>query len=387
MPKQEHHKTQYKGVTYIEGKNPGTGKPERIYYITYRKNGKLIQEKAGRAVQDDMTPAKANYIRAERMNNKELTNKERREEERRKQEAEAGKWTLDRLWEFYQQHKADIRALRIDKYRYDKYLKPHFGSKEPKDICPFDIERFKLPLLKTQKPATVKKALEQLRRIIQFGQSKHLCEGLKFTVEMPKFDNRKTEDLTPEQLQNLLKAIEESDNIIAKNMMLMALYTGMRRGELFRLKWNDIDFDKGFIHIREPKGGVDQTIPLNDSARKVLTEHPRLSDYVFPGRTGEKLTDIRKSVNRIKEKAGLPKDFRALHGLRHVYASMLASSGQVDMYTLQKLLTHKSPAMTQRYAHLRDETLKKASNLVGDIISQAVNNEQKVVNLKLRKRS
>ena len=63
---------------------------------------------------------------------------------------------------------------------------------------------------------------------------------------------------------------------------------------------------------------------------------------------------------------------------------MLASSGQVDMYTLQKLLTHKSPIMTQRYAHLRDEALKKASDLAGDIISQTVNGkdeEEKVVNL------
>jgi integrase len=47
---------------------------------------------------------------------------------------------------------------------------------------------------------------------------------------------------------------------------------------------------------------------------------------------------------------------------------MLASSGQVDMYTLQKLLTHKSPQMTQRYAHLRDDALKRASELAGDII-------------------
>jgi integrase len=63
---------------------------------------------------------------------------------------------------------------------------------------------------------------------------------------------------------------------------------------------------------------------------------------------------------------------------------MLASSGQVDMYTLQKLLTHKSPQMTIRYAHLRDETLKKASDLAGDLISDALNsrNSEKVVDLK-----
>jgi integrase len=100
-----------------------------------------------------------------------------------------------------------------------------------------------------------------------------------------------------------------------------------------------------------------------------LKNHPRTrSPYVFPGRGGQQRTDINKAVNEIKKEAGLPKDFRPLHGLRHVYASMLASSGQVDMYTLQKLLTHKSPLMTQRYAHLRDETLKNASNLAGEII-------------------
>ena len=123
---------------------------------------------------------------------------------------------------------------------------------------------------------------------------------------------------------------------------------------------------------RDPKGGPDQIIPLNDSARQLLEHHPKSkSEFVFPGRDGKQRVDIKRSVNRIKEKAGLPKDFRALHGLRHTYASMLASSGQVDMYTLQKLLTHKSPLMTQRYAHLRDETLRRASNLAGNIIEKA----------------
>ena len=87
---------------------------------------------------------------------------------------------------------------------------------------------------------------------------------------------------------------------------------------------------------------------------------------------GKPFTDIRLGVNPIKEAAGLPADFRPLHGLRHTYASMLASSGKVDLYTLQKLLTHKSPQMTQRYAHLRDETLKNASTLAGQIIDAAM---------------
>ena len=57
----------------------------------------------------------------------------------------------------------------------------------------------------------------------------------------------------------------------------------MRRGEVFKLKWEDVDFDRGFIHIRQPKGGKDQSIPLNRVAREVLQAHDRISDFVFPG--------------------------------------------------------------------------------------------------------
>jgi len=73
--------------------------------------------------------------------------------------------------------------------------------------------------------------------------------------------------------------------------------------------------------------------------------------------------------------AGLPRSFRANHGLRHSYASALASSGEVDMYVLQKLLTHKSPQMTQRYAHLRDETLRRGVNVMARIVTAASANQ------------
>ncbi len=133
--------------------------------------------------------------------------------------------------------------------------------------------------------------------------------------------------------------------------------------------------------------GADQKIPLNEPARELLLSHARVenSEYVFPGRGGRQRTDIKKQLNKIKERAGLPKNFRALHGLRHVYASMLASSGEVAMNTLQKLLTHKSPQMTQRYAHLRDKALRKASDLAGSIIGQAMSGgEKKVIQLNER---
>jgi integrase len=189
---------------------------------------------------------------------------------------------------------------------------------------------------------------------------------------MPRVNNLKTEDLTPKQLKTLLDTISADTHPQAGPMMKLALFSGMRRGELFRLKWADVDFHRGQIYIRDPKGVEDQIIPLNDAARNLLEKHPRTkSEYVFPGRDGYQRTEIKRAVNEIKKKAGLPKDFRPLHGLRHVYASGLASSGEVDLYTLQRLLTHKDPKTTMRYAHLRDEGLRRAANLAGDLINRA----------------
>ena len=362
-------KTTYPGVFFRNAKRIGAQGLEKVYYIVFKKNGKVYEEKAGRQYADDMTPARAAHIRAERIEGKRLSRKEIREQEKAQKEAEADKWTIDRLWEAYKLNNPNLKGMHTYNSVYNLHIKPYFADKEPKDILPLDIHRVKNKLLKIRSPQTVQHVLEQLRRIINFGVNNKLCRGIDFKIEMPKVNNKKTEDLTPEQLQNLLKAIDEDFHPYAGPMMKMALFTGMRRTELFKLKWKDIDFQRCFIHIQDPKGGQSQEIPMSSSTKTLLEALPQTkSPYVFPGRNGGRRKNIRHQVNRIKLKAGIPKDFRPLHGLRHVYASMLASSGQVDMYTLQKLLTHKDPTTTQRYAHLRDEALKKASNLAGSII-------------------
>jgi integrase len=380
MPKQPRFKTKYPGVYFIEGIGVD-GKPERVFYIQYRKNGKLIEEKAGRQFQDDMTAARAAGMRTLKSRGDQPTNEERREARNKVEE----RWTIGKLWEEYKACNPTVKAISKDDDRYKAYLKTPFDDKEPKDLVPLDVDRMRIRLQKKLRPATVKNALELLRRIANFGVKKHLCEGLSFTIQMPDVYNEKTEDLSPEQLSRLLQAIESDANFQVANLMKLALFTGMRKGELFKLKWQDVDFERGFISIKDPKGGPDQKIPMNDAAREILLNHPRTTDseYVFPGADKGQRRNAHRVVNRIKKSAGLPKDFRPLHGLRHVYASMLASSGQVDMYTLQKLLTHKSPTMTQRYAHLRDETLRKASDLAGTIIEQAANGNksEKVVKL------
>lgn len=278
--------------------------------------------------------------------------------------------TFADLWQAYLEAKPGLKGIVTDANRFEKHLAPAFGSLEADKLTASKVDNFRLKMSTTHKPATVRNTLELLRRIHNFGIKKQLCEPLPFKIELPKVDNTKTEDLTTEQLRRLWQAIEEEPNIQTANLMRLALLTGMRRGELFRLEWDHIDAERGFIRLVTPKGGVESKIPLSPDAYDVLASHPRYSDspYVFPGRGGRQRVDITKQVNRVKERAGLPKDFRALHGLRHAYASTLASSGKVDMYTLQKLLTHKSPSMTQRYAHLRDDALKQAANVAGELL-------------------
>lgn len=372
MAKQVRYKTSYPGVFYIEGKATGRTGTERIYYIRYKRDGKLTEEKAGRQYQDDMTPARAAGIRMQRIEGKQQSNKQVREEKSQFSD----RWTIEKLWNEYRKHLTGGEATKQDISRWQLYLQKSFSQKEPKELVKLDVDRIRINLLKKKSPQTVKHIVALLRRIVNFGVDQGLCSPLAFKITIPSVDNVTTEDLTPEQLQALFLAMETTPHQTIAIMMKLALCTGMRRGEIFKLKWEDLDFHRGYIHIVLPKGGLSQKIPMNKSARALFESIPKNNEvYIFPARNGGPRKDIAKASAAIKKQAGLPDNFRPMHGLRHVYATMLASSGKVDMYTLQKLMTHKSPQMTQRYAHYRDEALSRAANTVDEILSDAMNTE------------
>jgi integrase len=377
-------KTKHIGVYFRNVARLGGQGLEKCFYITFKKDNRMQEEKAGRLYAERMTEGKAACIRAERIEGRRKSRREIREAKK----VEDSRWTIDRLWTAYRESlesrpDKSRKGISVDGNRYDNFIKDRLGSKEPREVQHLDIERLRRDLQKprctlighpestrTLSPATIRATLTLLERIANYGLRNGLCAGLSCKITMPKVSTIPTEDLNEQQLEALLAAIAADTNADARGIMLMALYTGMRRGELFKLKWQDVDFDRGFIRIMGPKGGQDQTIPLNVAARRVLEAHPRTCEYVFPGEDGGQRVTIQKALRRIRKAAGLSANFRPLHGLRHAFASRLASSGLVDMYTLQKLLTHKSPMMTQRYAHLRDEALRKASELAGSLIDR-----------------
>lgn len=365
MASRQRQWTDYPGVYFVDAPRKGGGEKERVYYIVYRKGGRQIEEKAGHQYKDQMTPMRASRIRGERI------------ESNFQYEPRRGKGqTLSQLWTFYRDVNRDKASSQGDLYRYNNYIAPIFGKRTPDEITTLDIDKLRRSLLKKLSPQTVKHVLEQIKRILNFSVKKNFIPvPTHIQFEMPAVDNQKTEMMTPEQIHAFLASLDEEKDQTGASGVRLALATGMRHGAIAALRWDDLDFSRGFILLRGEvaKSGKTSKIPMSPPARAILEQITRTdSSYLFPGKKkGTHRVTFRGIARRAKKAAGLPEDFRCMHGLRHTFASALASSGKVDLYTLQKLLTHSSPNMTQRYSHLADEALLRAASVIGDIWNEA----------------
>ena len=376
MKKSKREKSQkYAGVYF---RFDAVGK-ERTYYIVYRQGGreaKLIEEPVGKA-SCGMTEAKAALIRADRIRGKEKSNTEKRKEIIESQQVERDRWTLDRIWQAYQEAHPKHKSRQRDISRYNTHIGPHFGQHAPEEMLTADIDTFKTESLKAGKSeGTIQRVISQLRAIINFGVKRGLCQPLhpgRLTIESIHVDGEKTEMLTEQQVTQLIEALDAESDQDAAALIRLAMVTGMRKGALLALRWEDCDFVRNIITLcgTSAKKGVTEHIPMNEAARTILLKISHTgSPFVFPGKDGYQRKDYRRIARRVKKNAGLPDNFRPLHGLRHHFASFLASSGKVDLYTLQKLLTHSSPQMTQRYAHLADEAMKRAAGVADSILNR-----------------
>ena len=358
-------KTRYTGIYQLEH----LGGKDITYTAMYRRDGKLIEDKIGKK-SEGWNPRAASEERTLRMKGVKETSKGRRNREKAELEAKANRWTFDKLFSHYCEVKSENRGLPNDRYRYAKHLKAHIGGKTPEELTSLDVERIRKRLHKAGYGETsVWHVTEIIRRMANFAAKQGLAKGLSFRLSLGKLNNQKTESLTPEQLGQLHTVLLEESMLgnPAAFMIRLVLASGMRRSELFRLKLSDINDDH--ILLRDQKGGKDTWIPLNAAAHQILKEIPETgSEFVFPGRNAKQRDNASKALRTIKKKAGLPDDFRILHGCRHVFASTGVSNG-IDLYTMQHMLTHKSPAMTQRYAHLANDHLMRASERTALILA------------------
>ena len=269
---------------------------------------------------------------------------------------------------------------------------PYFGNRKLPEIDAWVIERFRSARLKEVKPISVNHDLTALRaalnRAIDWGLLK---TNPMRTVKRSKVDSdAKVRYLTPEENQRLRNAMnareekkrKERDNFNQwrrergyeeypafgtyadhlKPMVLLALNTGMRRGEMFNLKWSDVNFAGRILTVvgATAKSGKTRHIPLNDEAMAVLQEWHRQrkeSELVFPNSDGGRMDNITTSWENLVRSAKV-ENFR-FHDLRHDFASKLVMAG-VDLNTVRELLGHSDIKMTLRYAHLAPEKLAAA---------------------------
>jgi integrase len=239
-------------------------------------------------------------------------------------------------------------------------LKRYFGPLYLYNIGPQDIERFKAERIKEVKPATVNRNLSLVKcmfnKAIQWGK---VDRNPVREVKLLRENNTRIRFLEKSEIQRLIDCCSPH----LKPIVILAVNTGMRRGEILNLKWIDVDFKRGLLYLIETKNNTRRETPMNETVRASLMKvlkHPD-SPYVFCNNDGKPYESIKTAFHTAIKRAGIS-DFR-FHDLRHTFASHLVMLG-IDLKTVQELLGHKSFEMTLRYSHLSPAHKNRAVELL-----------------------
>ena len=278
------------------------------------------------------------------------------------EKAEGASVLFSEAWERYMAEEAPLKA----KGTHDRAIQaakrflPVMGGLALTEITPKVLNKYKVKRITDGVClATVAKELRFVQRV--FSLCKGEWELIKQTpfdgFEIPAANKERVSYLQPGQLEKLLAASPEW----LRPIILLAMHTGIRRGNLADLEWEQVDMEQRTLILYDTKNGHPVTIPLGETACNILKDLRRSNKggkYVFPHSTKQEMPKlITRAFTRARNKAGLKK-FR-FHDLRHDFATRLVKS-RVDLYRVGKLLAHNDVRMTKRYAHLDVEDLRSA---------------------------
>jgi len=256
------------------------------------------------------------------------------------------------------------RSWTTDRHRIET-LKSLCAGKNVSEITPDLVDRYRAERLRSYRPGskslisptTVNKEVALLKAML----NKAITWGyldvnpLRAVKRLPEPDGR-LRYLDVEEIERLLAACPAHLSPI----VMCALHTGMRRGEILGLTWDRVDMKHRIIQVTGTKTGKNRTIPINDPLLEALRRLPRHlgPDYVFWNHETEtRFVSIKRAWSTALKKAAIT-GFR-FHDLRHTFASHV-QMGLGDLRATQALLGHADPRMTMRYAHLSDARLKEA---------------------------
>jgi len=257
--------------------------------------------------------------------------------------------------DFREYSKATKRSARRDQLSL-KHLTEFFGDMRIIDIAPNLIEKYKIQRSQKVTPSTVNRELACLKTAFNKAIEAGKCRS----------NPVKKVKLFRENPPKLRTLIDNCDPQI-KPIVILALHTGMRKGEIFPLKWEDIDWNNKVIWLGKTKSGKTAYIPMDNTVieeLKTIASHKK-NPYIFAKGNGH-YKESRKRFAKALQGSGI-KDC-SFHTLRHTFASHLVMAG-VDLATVRELMRHRTYQMTLRYSHLAPAHKRKAMQVFDEWLS------------------
>ncbi len=292
-------KTKFNGVYYRDSdKRKFQGKPDRCFYIKYYYNGKQYNKRIGWLSEGYTAQLVAN-IKADKII--EITEKEEQIEKPKE-------YTFNDLFEIFMLWaKQNKKSWKIDQSLYNNYIKSFIGSINVKNISHADINNMLLTIKgngkkdgKPYAPQTIKHILILTKRIFNFNIDMGNSEtNPAEKVKLEKFDNTRIAYLLDDEIERIFKYLDSGKEWYGDVALIkFALYTGLRRGELFNLIWDNVDLENKRITLYDTKGGKNQSIILAADAVSLLLSLDKTDIYVFPSKLGGKRDDVKKIMEQ-----------------------------------------------------------------------------------------
>ena len=260
------------------------------------------------------------------------------------------------------------RSAANDKSMLDRLILPRLGQQKVAEVGHRDVQTFHNSLKAT--PYQANRVLALFSKMFELSINWGM-RGDNPTKGIGRFHEEKRHRwLSTEELSRLGAALDRHRNQKAANAIRLQLLTGARIGEVLSAQWPDFDLDRG-VWIKpshHTKQKRTEHLPLAKAAvallRKVHEAQRNGSDFVFPGKSKAKpLVDLKKFWKSLITDADI-QDYR-IHDNRHTHASQLVSSG-MSLAIVGRLLGHTNPMTTQRYAHIADEPLRAAAEVMAE---------------------
>lgn len=264
------------------------------------------------------------------------------------------------------------RSWLKDKQRLDFYCLPAWGSRRLADISRLDVAELHSKIGRTRVYAA-NRLIETLTTLFKqaivlgFLPDSHPMPtyGIKHFREQPRKERIDLHDFPA-----LAAAIHSYPKKIYRYAIYLALYTGLRHGELIRLRWEYFDYKRNTITIPRTKNGEPHTLPLSPSIIKLLDDLPRSSPWVFPSPlTGRHIASLSKAWQKIRKDAGFPA--LRLHDLRRSFGCLLLKQTN-SMPVVRDALNHSNEHITSVYAFYSKQDLEPILNEHARTIDRAL---------------